>query len=255
MHALGSRSAITLDTDWAPDAAITDCARLLVDAKVRATWFVTHESAAIRALREHPDLFEIGIHPNFLPGSSDGATPSEVLASCMRLVPDATSMRTHALVQSTALLENVLLQTPIRCDASLLLSYAAHVEPVEYQWKGTTLLRIPYVWEDDIEMLRDRPQWTTTAALAGAGLRVFGFHPIHVALNSPDFVLYERLKAKVTPLRRAASEEMRLFVNPGEGARTAFVDLIKRLSGDGGGLLMRDIYDRWQRSRVSMESP
>lgn len=254
MHALPSRAAITLDTDWAPDAAIAQCAKMLVDAKVRATWFVTHESAAIAALRDHPELFEIGIHPNFLPGSSHGATPDAVLNSCMRMVPDAISMRTHALVQSTPLLDSVLQKTPIRCDASLLLSYASHVEPIEYQWKGTTLLRIPYVWEDDIEMMRDCPRWSTTEALAGRGLRVFAFHPIHVALNSPDFVRYEMLKAAVKPLSRASSEDMRPFVNPALGARTAFLALVEKLSKEGGGLLMRDIYHRWRRWRLCKES-
>ena len=227
---------------------------MLVDAKVRATWFVTHESPAIAALRDHPELFEIGIHPNFLPGSSHGDTPDAVLASCMRMVPDAISMRTHALVQSTPLLECVLEKTPNRCDASLLLSYASHVEPIEYQWKGTTLLRIPYVWEDDIEMLRDHPRWSTTTALAGGGLRVFDFHPIHVALNSEDFVRYERLKAAVKPLRRASSEDLRPFVNPAFGARSAFRALVDQLSREGGGLLMRDIYHRWRRWRLFEES-
>lgn len=255
MHPLRFRAAITLDTDWAPDAAIAECAKILVDANVRATWFVTHESAAITALREHPELFEIGIHPNFLAGSSQGATPDAVLAWCMRMVPDAISMRTHALVQSTPLLENVLQKTPIRCDASLLLSYASHVEPIEYQWRGTTLLRIPYVWEDDIEMLRDRPRWSTTKALAGRGLRVFDFHPIHVALNSSDFVRYEMLKAAVKPLSHASIEDMRPFVNPARGARTAFVALVEQLSTEGGGLLMRDIYHRWHRRRFCKESP
>jgi hypothetical protein len=158
-------------------------------------------------------------------------------------------------VQSTALLEHVLQSTPIRCDSSLLLSYAGHVEPVEYQWKGTTLLRIPYVWEDDIEMLRDRPSWSTKTALEGRGLRVFDFHPIHVALNSPDSVRYEQLKAAVKPLSGASSEAMRPFVNPGEGARTAFLELVELLSTDGGGLLLRDIYDGWRRARVSKEAP
>lgn len=249
MQPLRSRAAITLDTDWAPDAAIAECAQMLVEANVRATWFVTHESPAIAALRDQPELFEIGIHPNFLPGSSHGDTPDAVLASCMRMVPDAISMRTHALVQSTPLLETVLEKTPIRCDASLLLSYASHVEPIEYQRKGITLLRIPYVWEDDIEMLRDRPRWSTTTALAGRGLRVFDFHPIHVALNSGDFVRYESLKATVKPLSGASAEDMRPFVNPALGARTAFVALVAQLARDGGGLLMRDIYQRWQRGR------
>ncbi|HEY8077284.1 MAG TPA: hypothetical protein VIF62_24325 [Labilithrix sp.] len=240
-------AAITLDTDWAPDAAIAQCAKILVDANVRATWFVTHESPAIAALREHPALFEIGIHPNFLRGSSHGATEEDVLATCMRMVPDAVSMRTHALVQSTPLFDVVLRHTPIRCDASLLLPYASHVEPLELQWKGKSILRVPYVWEDDIEMMRDEPSWSVTRALGGGGLRVFDFHPIHVALNSCDFSRYEELKAAVKPVSRATAEDVARFENPTAGSRTAFVALVAELARGGGGLRMRDIYERWRK--------
>ncbi len=75
-----SRAAITLDVDWAPDFMIDAAAQALVDREVKATWFVTHASPAVERLREHPDLFELGIHPNFLAGSSHGATP----AACPR---------------------------------------------------------------------------------------------------------------------------------------------------------------------------
>ena len=91
--------AITLDIDWAPDHVIDRIAAQLIDARVRATWFVTHQSPAIDRLRARPDLFELGIHPNFLNQSTHGETPAEVLAHCMALVPDARSMRTHSLVQ------------------------------------------------------------------------------------------------------------------------------------------------------------
>jgi len=83
--------AITLDVDWAPDFVIEDVAELLINSSVRATWFVTHASSAIDDLRKRPDLFELGIHPNFLPGSTQGADVDSVLNHCMSLVPDAVS--------------------------------------------------------------------------------------------------------------------------------------------------------------------
>jgi hypothetical protein len=66
------RVLLTLDIDWAPDAAIDFVAEILVSRGVKATWFVTHDSPGVRRLRARPDLFELGIHPNFLPGSSHG---------------------------------------------------------------------------------------------------------------------------------------------------------------------------------------
>ena len=78
---------ITLDIDWAPEVVIDWMAQVLIDANVRATWFVTHESQAVNRLRRRSDLFESGIHPNFMAGSSHGATPIAVLRHCLDLVP------------------------------------------------------------------------------------------------------------------------------------------------------------------------
>lgn len=238
-------AAVTLDIDWAPDAAIDFTRELLVQHRVKATWFVTHASPAVDRLREHPELFELGIHPNFAPGSTHGTTTEEVLAHCMQLAPDATSMRTHLLIQSTPIFDVLLRSTPIRLDASLLLPYARYVEPVEYQWKGATLLRVPYVWEDDIEMLRDRPSWAARDALNAKGLRVFDFHPIHVFLNSADMRPYTELKGAVKPLDRASRAAMSPFVHEGEGSRSAFLGVLEALAMNGGGLTMRDIQREW----------
>lgn len=243
------RPVITLDIDWAPDVAIDFAADLLANAGAKATWFVTHSSPAVDRLRERSDLFELGIHPNFLARSSHGATPEEALDYCMKLVPDATSMRTHALVQSTPLYDTVLKRTPVRCDASILLSHASRTEPFEYQWGGTTLLRVPYHWEDDIEMLRDEPKFALEPAIAGEGLRVFDFHPIHVFLNSADMKPYEALKNAVKPLSEATINAMQPFVHPGAGSRTVFEALAKHVGANGGGERVRDVYAQWKASR------
>src|SRR5437870_1859007 len=157
---------LTFDVDWAPDFAIDFVAEQLVQHQIRATWFVTHDSPAIERLRRHPELFELGIHPNFLPGSTHGATTHEVLRHCMTMVPEAVSLRTHCLFQSTPLLCDVLTLTPIRVDASLYLPHARALSPNEYQWRGETLLRVPHFWEDDFEMERTVPCWSLTPLLA-----------------------------------------------------------------------------------------
>ena len=117
--------ALTIDIDWAPDFMIDFAAEALAARRVCATWFVTHSSPAVDRLRQHPKLFELGIHPNFQPGSTHGKEWAEVLDHCMGLVPDATSMRTHDLFQSTKLLDMIITQTPIITDLTLFLPYAA----------------------------------------------------------------------------------------------------------------------------------
>lgn len=235
-----SRVAITLDVDWAPDFMIDAAAEALLAREVRATWFVTHASPALERLRERPDLFELGIHPNFLPGSSHGATAAEVVAHCAALVPEARAVRTHCLLQSTPLHDELLRGSAIEVDLSLFLPHARHVAPV-VQWSpGGRLLRVPYVWQDNMEMYAPQPRWDVGAVLDAPGLRVFDFHPAHVWLNSADFEPYERLKA-MGPLGERSETDAARFRNSGTGAMTAFLDLADRLAADGGAGRVRDL--------------
>lgn len=240
--------AITLDIDWAPDSAIDFAAEFLRKHRVRATWFVTHRCAAVERLSEHPDLFELGIHPNFLPGSTHGDTPEKVLEYCMNLVPTGRSMRTHGLVQSTSLLQTVMTQTPIETDVSMLLPRASSLEPFVWARGGRILLRMPYFWADDVEMENGRPSWDLSPLVAGPGLRIFAFHPIHVFLNSMDFQSYGKLKAAVAHLNEATDAAMLPFVHEGVGTRTLFVALVEYLGRTGESLRIRDIHQRWRAS-------
>ena len=225
-------SAITLDVDWAPDHAIDAVAGELIERDVRATWFVTHASPAIDRLRDRPDLFELGIHPNFAPGSTHGETPDAVLDHCMAIVPEARSMRTHGLVQSSALLALVRERTPVRVDASLFLPGANDLAPVDYPLASGSIVRVPYLWEDDAEMLRPDPVWDAWGLAARTrGLAVFDFHPIHVVLNSADMRAYEALKRR--GLDGATAGDVASLRHDGVGAGTAFAGLLEGLAGGG----------------------
>ncbi|HYO92547.1 MAG TPA: hypothetical protein VEQ40_12960, partial [Pyrinomonadaceae bacterium] len=165
---------LTFDVDWAPDFAIDFVIDRLLEARVRATWFITHQSPALERLREHQELFELGIHPNFLTGSTHGETYADVLQHCMTMVPEAVSMRSHSLVQSSVLLNQVLAETPIKTDVSLFLQHARSLHAVEHRWGGRSLWRLPYFWEDDFEMEREQPCWRLQEMLAvGEGLKIF----------------------------------------------------------------------------------
>lgn len=223
---------ITLDVDWAPDFAIDYAAEMLVRAGVRATWFVTHDSPATRRLRDHPGLFELGIHPNFLPGSTHGANEDEVLRHCMSLVPGARVMRTHGLVQTSNLLLKVVEQTSVRVDASLLLPHGRGLAPVAYHWgSGRHLVRVPYMWEDDFEALRPAPRWDLHALIdEWDGLAVLDFHPIHVYLNSSDMTAYGKVR-RLGHLSALVEAVVKKHVCVGAGAGTAFRSAIARMQG------------------------
>ncbi len=234
-----SEVAITLDMDWVPDCVIDSVAELLTDAKVRSTWFVTHSSSAVDRLRARPELFELGIHPNFMEGSTHGANPLEVIHHCRQLVPEAVSMRTHGLAQSARLHQLVLAETDIWVDSSIFLPRMPHIVPVTYDRAETTLVRIPFYWEDYFEMERSESCWQ----LAGhdtPGLQVFSFHPVHVYLNSSDPNNYAGVKER-GPLQQLSAAELAPFVQRGPGTRTMFHEVVRVMQSQGGGSRLRDI--------------
>jgi len=192
---------LTLDIDWAPDFIIDDIAQILIENKVKATWFVTHQSDAIERLRENYELFELGIHPNMLSGSTHGKTEDDVLAYIKNIVPDAISMRTHGLYQTSNFLVKAAKEYDVLIDVSLFLPRAKYLQPHKLKWHGSSLWRIPYFWEDDSEMFEDNPIWNIFDVRMNVdGLKVFDFHPIHIALNTESFERYDSLK-KICPLK------------------------------------------------------
>ena len=230
---MNAQAVITLDIDWAPDYAIDFAASLLIEAQVRATWFVTHDSPAVRRLRHHSNLFELGIHPNFLPGTTHGKTDSEILSHCMELVPQARVVRTHGLVQTSNLLEKIIDETPVRLDVSLFLPHAAALEPVMYYWENQKrLVRLPYMWEDDFEMVRPDGIWDLGSLIErGTGLMIMDFHPIHVFLNSVTPSTYRSVRA-LGNLADLSEEDVRGYIAQGRGAGYAFRSAIERMQRD-----------------------
>lgn len=187
---------LTFDIDWAPDWAIADVLDVLAAHGAPATFFVTHRSEVLGeiAARGH----EIGIHPNFLAGSSHGTEPRHVMESVLALAPDARVMRTHSLVQSTILFESILEDFPqIDYDLSLLTYGSPHTAWTAWHSRGRGMRRLNYNWEDDLAFDDSHQDWTRYRPVAP--IDVLDFHPIHVALNSNSEDAYMLLKGRLGP--------------------------------------------------------
>lgn len=243
---ISSSVAITLDIDWAPDFAIDFTADILIDRGVPATWFVTHWSAAVERLRDHQELFELGIHPNLLAGSSHGSSEEEVLDHCLELVPDAVSVRTHGLAQSSAWLTRLITQTNILADVSLFVPGAPFLQPVQHWWERQSILRLPFFWEDDCEMEKPVPAWNLPELLdVSPGMKILNFHPIHVFLNTSDRAVYEEAKRSSARLYDARLRDLEPLVQDETGTRSIFVDAADYLALGAMGSRIRDIATAW----------
>jgi hypothetical protein len=224
---------LTFDVDWAADAAIDDVAELLIARGLKATWFVTHEGEAVDRLRRRPDLFELGVHPNFLPGSTHGATPEAVLEEVLRIVPEAVSFRPHSVVYSGRLLELIMTKTQLRIDSTFLLPGVEGIRPFVYRQFGGELTRVPFFWADDYELGQESPDWNATRFFALQGLKVLDFHPIHVWLNSGSAVRYQEMRSSGSAPSSMTSAEGERWRATGRGARTFLFEILDQIERSG----------------------
>jgi len=189
---------ISFDMDWVSDEIIYYCIELILRMEAKATWFITHDSPGTRELFKYPDSFEIGIHPNFLPDSTQGKTIEDVMDYLLTIYPETRIMRTHSLYQTTPMFVTIVEKYPqIRLDVSIFTPYARHTEPHKLSFKDRHIVRIPYIWEDDFEIAlpdSEKHLYFDDRLKSISGIKVFDFHPIHIALNSGSTKSYEKLK-------------------------------------------------------------
>jgi hypothetical protein len=187
---------LTFDMDWAIDDILENTISILEKADVSATWFITHKTPLLCRLRENKK-FELGIHPNFnkllfQSDFSNGKDAKEIVGRLMDLVPEAVSVRSHSLTQSSTLLDLFKeFGLSYDCNHFIPASLGYPLSP----WKSwNEMVLIPHSWEDDIHIMY---QWdySITDILKTQGLHVFDFHPIHVALNTESLTRYENSRS------------------------------------------------------------
>ena len=213
---------LTFDIDWAQDSILHDTIDLVEEAGVAATWYVTHETPALERLRSIRN-FELGIHPNFnflLEGDvRNGRNMTEVVERLLTLVPEAKSVRSHSMTQSSGLLV-VFEKHGLTHDVNHFIPAHSGIRLSPWLiWNG--LCKVPYFWEDDVACMHGRKDNMIDLALR-PGLIVFDFHPIHIFLNTEHLDRYER-----TRHLHNNTEELIKHRYEGVGTRTRLVELLK----------------------------
>jgi hypothetical protein len=219
---------LTLDIDWANDNVLNDTIDLVESFDVAATWFVTHQTPVLDRLRKN-SKFELGIHPNFnflLDGKHNaGESSTEVVQRLMAIVPQAKSVRSHSMTQSSGLL-NIFKNLGLTHDANHFVPHHSSVTLKPWLlWNG--LCRVPYNWEDDVHIIYEaagtQQQSPRDIALStSVGLRVFDFHPIHVFLNTESLDRYESTR----PLHQNPKELIK-YRYDGYGTRSRLIELLE----------------------------
>jgi len=219
--------AATLDVDWASDACIVDAVEMLNRFGVTPTLFSTHASAAVQDL-EAAGRAEVGIHPNFLPGSSHGETTGAVLDHMAALHPEPVALRCHSYAENSAIMAECYARG-LRLDSNLCLFLQPYILPVRH-WTG--MWRLPVFWEDDVHW-RLGEDWDFALfadTFFSPGLKIVDIHPFVQALNIPNSAFYDREKRRTTSLGR---EDMLALRHPGPGARTFVEALMEAILSRG----------------------
>ena len=218
---------VTSDTDWASDHCITDMLSALKQMQIQATVFATHRTATLD--RAHSEGFvEIGIHPNFMPGSTHGGDCEAVIDHVLGLYPQAKCFRSHCFADDS-LLAKELFRRGIRYDSNLCLFLQPELVPLLHV---TGLIRFPVFWEDDAHWDLTAGDWDVGRYLPHfltPGLKILNIHPFFFATNIPTRDYYESIKPHITSLD---SNRLQLVRFSG-GVRTFVLELLGRLRATG----------------------
>lgn len=231
------------DLDWAPDFVTSDLVDILTSNKIKSTWFITHKSPILNFLREQNQLIELGIHPNFLPNSTQGNSMEEIISHCLNIVPEAKSMRTHAYVQSSLLFSYVVKNTNIKIDASIFTPHFPNIEVIDYWVDGGLINRIPVFWEDDNEMKIPGHNWDLkNLDISGPGLKIFAFHPIHIYLNTTELDEYAMIKQRFPSLSEAEKTDVDQFIQREKrGTRDFFLEIIQLIARQEKSYMLQEL--------------
>jgi hypothetical protein len=214
----------TSDVDWASDPCLEDLFGQLASRGIRPTVFATHRSEVL-ATREAAGDVEVGIHPNFLPGSTHGAGEDEVIDHVLGLFPSARAFRSHCFVDSTHIVRRMLARG-IRYDSNLCLFLEPELRPLRH---GGGIVRLPVFWEDDCHWELTGGDWDLASYLGRfltPGLKILNVHPFPFAVNVPDAGRYGQIKHHIPTL---SEHELPALVHPGAGSRTFVLDLLDSL--------------------------
>jgi len=210
---------LTADQDWAPAWAsarfLAVAARLGVPLHV----FRTNPCPVLDGAFARGDITQ-GWHPNFLPGSSHGTTPEEVVAYCRAHFPSARTVRAHCFMEHT-MAWDVLAAAGIVADSQLPTYFQGGLTPLLH---ASGIWRLPVYFEDDIffryfpDVLGLEPIETT---LFASGLKVLNFHPTFVAANVPSLDYYAAIKGRWF----SPDTDHAQMVHPGRGTSTVLEEL------------------------------
>ena len=225
-YRLDNYIAFSLDIDWAGEDLISETAGFFIENEIPITVFCTHPSQVLTDLGSHP-LVELGIHPNYAAGSSQGDSIAEVTDYCMELVPDARCMRGHRWYSSNDVYD-ILVERGILFDSNDC-SMMDIVEPFIHR---SGIMCIPVFFEDGGLLWNNiEPDFSENGKhyFSRPCLKVVDLHPIHFMLNTPNYEYYRNVSDSFSrgEYSSMTAEETKKLRFSGAGMRNYIMELVE----------------------------
>ncbi|MFX0053160.1 MAG: hypothetical protein ACFFCW_12755 [Candidatus Hodarchaeota archaeon] len=204
---------VTLDLDWAPDYVLDYSFKLLSESGVKATIFTTHDSPAIRNVR---DILEIGLHPNV----SHLNEIEYAIYELKKSFPEARCIRNHSLVSCSRFFP-VYKKYNLMVSSNYTMIGQDNIKPIPMLYG---IYEYPIYYADDICLIMCKhfdSEVLKEELLRGSGLKVIAFHPVHIYLNSNNIERYASVKRYLIDKKKTDT-----FVNKGSGIGTLFKELL-----------------------------
>lgn len=224
----GPLFCFTGDFDWASDFCLDELVGFLSGYGIVPTIFATHSSEAL-ARHAADGLVDVGVHPNFLEGSSHGDDEVQVIDHVLGLVPQAECWRSHCFVDSTRIARRML-DRGLCYDSNLCLYLEPNLVPLRH---GTGTVRLPVFWEDDCHWDLTDGDWDLERVIdrfLTPGLKILNVHPFMFAANVSSTEHYLSVKPHITTL--SASDVAEVAAG-GAGTRTFVTELVQALQAQG----------------------
>ena len=219
-----SKLIVTVDLDWACEAAIEETLNFLKSQNILPTVFITHRSAIIESFMSE---IEVGLHPYFGLGSSHGSTIDEVVKHVMSLPHNFLGFRCHrfAICNSSrqAMVEaGMLLSSNICTDLEIVLPFKDRFG----------ILEVPIFLEDGGYLWRKHPLEINSKLIKPCldlGTKVITIHPMHFSLNTPNFDYMYKIKQSLSrkewiEMKKSTLDKLRWKER---GIRDLIVDLLQ----------------------------
>ena len=210
-----NKIVLTFDTDWIPEEILTEIIEELRRKKLKATVFATND---YEILKNPPPNIEVAIHPNFDQGDFKKQTES-----IKKVFPRAVGVRNHSLLFSERL-RPVWQEFRIQYSSNAMALLEPNLKPYLI---GKNIVELPLYFMDRfyLEMTEPKTDFSLKALkLNQPGLKIFDFHPIHLALNTPNQKYYEKQKKHYQ-----APAKLKKHVFLGQGTRTLYNQLINHI--------------------------